>query len=195
MRRGAAWNSLAQTLKNPPAHSTAHPLVYGRGMTESTASTSPSSPATASAPKSLPKPSASCTRACRHSRKHHRQPHHYKLGAEHWLETGETARVHHGRPQAALTRSSSVPSVADPAAVRSPPASSNAKYTQHNALGHINLPPPVPRRSLPLANPRRHVSGVEAQAPYIGNGGVIRGGTPHEIATEVLPQHRTAWSA
>ena len=55
---------------------------------------------------------------------------------------------------------------------------------------YINLRPSrlYPGAVSPLANPGNIdfvVVREGTEGPYIGNGGVIRGGTPHEIATEV----------
>ncbi len=95
-------------------------------------------------------------------------PTHYKLGAEHWLETGETLPE---IPSGLIER--------------------EMLLKLRFAFDHyINLRPSrlYPGAVSPLANPGNIdfvVVREGTEGPYIGNGGVIRGGTPHEIATEV----------
>ena len=120
-------------------------------------------------------------------------PTHYKLGAEHWLETGETL------PDSTMDTLKQHDAIlfgaigADPRSGQIPSGLIEREMLLklRFAFDHyINLRPSrlYPGAVSPLANPGNIdfvVVREGTEGPYIGNGGVIRGGTPHEIATEV----------
>lgn len=117
---------------------------------------------------------------------------HYKLGAQHWLETGETL------PDEVLddlrTRDAILFGAvgAAPGTPAFPQASSNAKCCSSCASAWTTMSTCGPRVSgsvgSPLANPGEIdfiVVREGTEGPYVGNGGTLRGGTAHEVATEV----------
>ena len=120
-------------------------------------------------------------------------PTHYKLGAEHWLETGETL------PDSTMDALKQHDAIlfgaigADPRSGQIPSGLIEREMLLklRFAFDHyINLRPSrlYPGAVSPLANPGNIdfvVVREGTEGPYIGNGGVIRQGTPHEIATEV----------
>lgn len=120
-------------------------------------------------------------------------PTHYKLGAEHWLETGETL------PDSTMESLKQHDAIlfgaigADPRSGQIPSGLIEREMLLklRFAFDHyINLRPSrlYPGAVSPLANPGNIdfvVVREGTEGPYIGNGGVIRQGTPHEIATEV----------
>ena len=120
-------------------------------------------------------------------------PTHYKLGAEHWLETGETL------PDSTMDALKQHDAIlfgaigADPRSGKIPSGLIEREMLLklRFAFDHyINLRPSrlYPGAVSPLANPSNIdfvVVREGTEGPYIGNGGVIRQGTPHEIATEV----------
>src|SRR6185312_4847115 len=117
----------------------------------------------------------------------------YKLGAEHWLETGETL------PEETLadlrTRDAILfGAVGDaPGDTRIPSGIIERELLLklRFSLDHfVNLRPAklLPGVASPLANPGEVdfvVVREGTEGPYVGNGGALRVGTPHEIATEV----------
>ncbi|QXQ08967.1 3-isopropylmalate dehydrogenase [Paeniglutamicibacter sp. Y32M11] len=117
----------------------------------------------------------------------------YKLGAEHWLETGETL------PEETLTALRSHDAIlfgavgAAPGDSRIPSGLIEREMLLklRFSLDHfVNLRPSklYPGVPSPLANPGEIdfiVVREGTEGPYVGNGGVLRAGTPHEIATEV----------
>lgn len=117
----------------------------------------------------------------------------YKLGAEHWLATGETL------PEETLERLRGHDAIlfgavgAAPGDTRIPSGLIEREMLLklRFSLDHyVNLRPSrlyagVPS---PLANPGEIdfvVVREGTEGPYVGNGGALRTGTPHEIATEV----------
>ena len=120
-------------------------------------------------------------------------PTHYKLGAEHWLETGETL------PDSTMDALKQHDAIlfgaigADPRSGKIPSGLIEREMLLklRFAFDHyINLRPSrlYPGAVSPLANPGNIdfvVVREGTEGPYIGNGGVIRQGTPYEIATEV----------
>ena len=120
-------------------------------------------------------------------------PTHYKLGAEHWLETGETL------PESTMESLKQHDAIlfgaigADPRSGKIPSGLIEREMLLklRFAFDHyINLRPSrlYPGAVSPLANPGNIdfvVVREGTEGPYIGNGGVIRQGTPYEIATEV----------
>ena len=114
-------------------------------------------------------------------------PTHYKLGAEHWLETGETL------PDSTMDALKQHDAIlfgaigADPRSGKIPSGLIEREMLLklRFAFDHyINLRPSrlYPGAVSPLANPGNIdfvVVREGTEGPYIGNGGVIRGGTPH----------------
>lgn len=117
----------------------------------------------------------------------------YKLGAEHWLATGETLS------QETLNRLRSHDAIlfgavgAAPGDTRIPSGliERDMLLKLRFSLDHyVNLRPAKLYRGVasPLANPGTIdfvVVREGTEGPYVGNGGSLRTGTPHEIATEV----------
>ncbi|MFF2245767.1 3-isopropylmalate dehydrogenase [Arthrobacter sp. NPDC058130] len=118
---------------------------------------------------------------------------HYKLGAEHWLETGETL------PAATLADLRTRDAIlfgavgAAPGDTRIPSGIIERELLLklRFSLDHfVNLRPSRLYGSVgsPLANPGKIdfiVVREGTEGPYVGNGGTLRAGTPHEVATEV----------
>jgi 3-isopropylmalate dehydrogenase len=118
---------------------------------------------------------------------------HYKLGAEHWLETGETL------PAATLADLRTRDAIlfgavgAAPGDTRIPSGIIERELLLklRFSLDHfVNLRPSRLYASVgsPLANPGQIdfiVVREGTEGPYVGNGGTLRAGTPHEVATEV----------
>ncbi|WP_299169608.1 3-isopropylmalate dehydrogenase [uncultured Arthrobacter sp.] len=117
----------------------------------------------------------------------------YKLGAEHWLATGETL------PEETLERLRGHDAIlfgavgAAPGDTRIPSGLIEREMLLklRFSLDHyVNLRPSrlYAGVSSPLANPGAIdfvVVREGTEGPYVGNGGALRTGTPHEIATEV----------
>lgn len=117
----------------------------------------------------------------------------YNLGAEHWLETGETL------PEETLKSLKKHDAIlfgavgAAPGDTRIPSGLIEREMLLklRFALDHyVNLRPSklYPGIESPLANPGNIdfiVVREGTEGPYVGNGGSVRTGTPHEIATEV----------
>ncbi|WP_247826406.1 3-isopropylmalate dehydrogenase [Arthrobacter antioxidans] len=117
----------------------------------------------------------------------------YPLGAEHWLATGETL------PEATLDRLRSHDAIlfgavgAAPGDTRIPSGLIERELLLklRFSLDHfVNLRPSRLYQGVPSPLARPGVidfvvvrEGTEG--PYTGNGGTLRGGTPHEVATEV----------
>ena len=117
----------------------------------------------------------------------------YKLGAQHWLETGETLPV---ETLADLrTRDAILFGAvgAAPGDTRIPSGIIERELLLklRFSLDHfVNLRPSrlYPGVASPLANPGDIdfiVVREGTEGPYVGNGGTLRAGTPHEVATEV----------
>ena len=120
-------------------------------------------------------------------------PTHYKLGAEHWLETGETL------PDSTMESLKQHDAIlfgaigADPRSGKIPSGLIEREMLLklRFAFDHyINLRPSrlYPGAVSPLANPGNIdfvVVREGTEGLYCGNGGAVRVGTPHEIATEV----------
>ena len=118
---------------------------------------------------------------------------HYKLGAEHWLETGETL------PEATLADLRTRDAIlfgavgAAPGDTRIPSGIIERELLLklRFSLDHfVNLRPSRLYAGVgsPLANPGEIdfiVVREGTEGPYVGNGGTLRAGTPHEVATEV----------
>ncbi|MET4094696.1 3-isopropylmalate dehydrogenase [Arthrobacter sp. UYCu712] len=118
---------------------------------------------------------------------------HYKLGAQHWLETGETL------PDKTLADLRTRDAIlfgavgAAPGDTRIPSGIIERELLLklRFSLDHfVNLRPSrlYPGVGSPLANPGNIdfiVVREGTEGPYVGNGGVLRAGTPHEVATEV----------
>lgn len=118
---------------------------------------------------------------------------HYKLGAQHWLETGETL------PDEVLedlrTRDAILFGAvgAAPGDTRIPSGIIEREMLLklRFSLDHyVNLRPSRLYGTVgsPLANPGEIdfiVVREGTEGPYVGNGGTLRGGTPQEVATEV----------
>ena len=118
---------------------------------------------------------------------------HYKLGAQHWLETGETL------PEETLADLRTRDAIlfgavgAAPGDTRIPSGIIERELLLklRFSLDHfVNLRPSrlYPGVSSPLANPGDIdfiVVREGTEGPYVGNGGTLRAGTPHEVATEV----------
>lgn len=117
----------------------------------------------------------------------------YSLGAEHWLRTGETL------PDATLEAIKRHDAIlfgavgAAPGDTRMPSGLIERELLLklRFTLDHfVNLRPSklFPGVASPLANPGEIdfvVVREGTEGPYVGNGGSLRTGTPHEIATEV----------
>ena len=118
---------------------------------------------------------------------------HYKLGAQHWLETGETL------PEDTLADLRTRDAIlfgavgAAPGDTRIPSGIIERELLLklRFSLDHfVNLRPSrlYPGVASPLANPGEIdfiVVREGTEGPYVGNGGTLRAGTPHEVATEV----------
>jgi 3-isopropylmalate dehydrogenase len=118
---------------------------------------------------------------------------HYKLGAQHWLETGETL------PEETLADLRTRDAIlfgavgAAPGDTRIPSGIIERELLLklRFSLDHfVNLRPSrlYPGVASPLANPGDVdfiVVREGTEGPYVGNGGTLRAGTPHEVATEV----------
>ena len=118
---------------------------------------------------------------------------HYELGAEHWLATGETL------PDATLEQLRRHDAIlfgavgAAPGDTRIPSGLIEREFLLklRFSLDHfVNLRPSrlYPGVPSPLADPGVIdfvVVREGTEGPYTGNGGTLRGGTPHEVATEV----------
>ncbi|MDI3211857.1 3-isopropylmalate dehydrogenase [Arthrobacter sp. AL12] len=118
---------------------------------------------------------------------------HYKLGAQHWLETGETL------PEETLADLRTRDAIlfgavgASPGDTRIPSGIIERELLLklRFSLDHfVNLRPSrlYPGVASPLANPGDIdfiVVREGTEGPYVGNGGTLRAGTPHEVATEV----------
>ena len=118
---------------------------------------------------------------------------HYKLGAQHWLETGETL------PDETLADLRTRDAIlfgavgAAPGDTRIPSGIIERELLLklRFSLDHfVNLRPArlYPGVASPLANPGDIdfiVVREGTEGPYVGNGGKLRAGTPHEVATEV----------
>lgn len=121
------------------------------------------------------------------------EPTHYKLGAEHWLESGETL------PDEILADLRTRDAIlfgavgAAPGDTRIPSGIIEREMLLklRFSLDHyVNLRPSRLYGSVgsPLANPGTIdfiVVREGTEGPYVGNGGSLRTGTPHEVATEV----------
>jgi 3-isopropylmalate dehydrogenase len=117
----------------------------------------------------------------------------YELGAEHWLATGETL------PDATLEQLRRHDAIlfgavgAAPGDTRIPSGLIEREFLLklRFSLDHfVNLRPSklYPGVASPLADPGVIdfvVVREGTEGPYTGNGGTLRGGTPHEVATEV----------
>lgn len=118
---------------------------------------------------------------------------HYKLGAQHWLETGETLPAE--TLADLLTRDAILFGAvgAAPGDTRIPSGIIERELLLklRFSLDHfVNLRPSrlYPGVGSPLANPGDIdfiVVREGTEGPYVGNGGTLRPGTPHEVATEV----------
>jgi 3-isopropylmalate dehydrogenase len=118
---------------------------------------------------------------------------HYKLGAQHWLETGETL------PAETLADLRTRDAIlfgavgAAPGDTRIPSGIIERELLLklRFSLDHfVNLRPSRLYAGVgsPLANPGNIdfiVVREGTEGPYVGNGGTLRAGTPHEVATEV----------
>jgi 3-isopropylmalate dehydrogenase len=118
---------------------------------------------------------------------------HYKLGAQHWLETGETL------PEEVLSDLRTRDAIlfgavgAAPGDTRIPSGIIEREMLLklRFSLDHfVNLRPSRLFGSVgsPLANPGKIdfiVVREGTEGPYVGNGGTLRAGTKHEVATEV----------
>ncbi|SKB82595.1 3-isopropylmalate dehydrogenase [Arthrobacter sp. 49Tsu3.1M3] len=118
---------------------------------------------------------------------------HYKLGAEHWLATGETL------PAATLADLRTRDAIlfgavgAAPGDTRIPSGIIERELLLklRFSLDHfVNLRPSRLYAGVgsPLANPGEIdfiVVREGTEGPYVGNGGTLRAGTPYEVATEV----------
>ena len=118
---------------------------------------------------------------------------HYKLGAEHWLKTGETL------PEETLADLRTRDAIlfgavgAAPGDTRIPSGIIEREMLLklRFSLDHfVNLRPSrlYPGIASPLADPGEIdfvVVREGTEGPYVGNGGTLRTGTPHEVATEV----------
>jgi 3-isopropylmalate dehydrogenase len=118
---------------------------------------------------------------------------HYKLGAQHWLESGETL------PDAVLEDLKTRDAIlfgaigAAPGDTRIPSGLIERELLLklRFSLDHyVNLRPSRLYGTVgsPLAEPGNIdfiVVREGTEGPYVGNGGTLRAGTPHEVATEV----------
>ena len=185
--------SLAQSLRTrPPTLPPTRGAYYGRGMTEARSIDLAVIPGDGIGPEIITEAQRILTRACE-LENITVTPTHYKLGAEHWLETGETL------PESTMDALKQHDAIlfgaigADPRSGQIPSGLIEREMLLklRFAFDHyINLRPSrlYPGAVSPLANPGNIdfvVVREGTEGPYIGNGGVIRGGTPHEIATEV----------
>ena len=117
----------------------------------------------------------------------------YDLGARRWHATGETLPDSVLDELRGTTRSCSAPSATR--ACRAACSSAGVLLPLRFALDHyVNLRPAklYPGVASPLAVERVAPDGIDfvvvregTEGPYVGNGGSLRIGTPHEIATEV----------
>ena len=117
----------------------------------------------------------------------------YRLGAEHWLETGETL------PESTMESLKQHDAIlfgaigADPRSGKIPSGLIEREMLLKLRFSfdhYINLRPArlYPGAVSPLSNPGEIdfvVVREGTEGPYVGNGGTIRGGTDAEIATEV----------
>ena len=117
----------------------------------------------------------------------------YKLGAEHWLKTGETL------PESTMESLKQHDAIlfgaigADPRSGKIPSGLIEREMLLKLRFSfdhYINLRPArlYPGAVSPLSNPGEIdfvVVRAGTEGPYVGNGGTIRGGTDAEIATEV----------
>ena len=117
----------------------------------------------------------------------------YKLGAEHWLKTGETL------PESTMESLKQHDAIlfgaigADPRSGKIPSGLIEREMLLNLRFSfdhYINLRPArlYPGAVSPLSNPGEIdfvVVREGTEGPYVGNGGTIRGGTDAEIATEV----------
>ena len=117
----------------------------------------------------------------------------YKLGAEHWLKTGETL------PESTMESLKQHDAIlfgaigADPGSGKIPSGLIEREMLLKLRFSfdhYINLRPArlYPGAVSPLSNPGEIdfvVVREGTEGPYVGNGGTIRGGTDAEIATEV----------
>ena len=117
----------------------------------------------------------------------------YKLGAEHWLKTGETL------PESTMEALKQHDAIlfgaigADPRSGKIPSGLIEREMLLKLRFSfdhYINLRPArlYPGAVSPLSNPEEIdfvVVREGTEGPYVGNGGTIRGGTDAEIATEV----------
>ena len=117
----------------------------------------------------------------------------YKLGAEHWLKTGETL------PESTMESLKQHDAIlfgaigADPRSGKIPSGLIEREMLLELRFSfdhYINLRPArlYPGAVSPLSNPGEIdfvVVREGTEGPYVGNGGTIRGGTDAEIATEV----------
>jgi 3-isopropylmalate dehydrogenase len=117
----------------------------------------------------------------------------YKLGAEHWLATGETLSeetIERLRGHDAILFGA-VGAAPGDARIPSGLIEREMLLKLRFSLDHyVNLRPSrlYPGVPSPLANPGEIdfvVVREGTEGPYVGNGGALRTGTPHEIATEV----------
>lgn len=117
----------------------------------------------------------------------------YKLGAEHWLATGETlpdSTIEALRGHDAILFGA-VGAAPGDTSIPSGLIEREMLLKLRFALDHyVNLRPSFLYDGVasPLANPGTIdfvVVREGTEGPYVGNGGVLRKGTPHEVATEV----------
>ena len=117
----------------------------------------------------------------------------YKLGAEHWLATGETlpdATIEELRGHDAILFGA-VGAAPGDTSIPSGLIEREMLLKLRFALDHfVNLRPSFLYDGVasPLADPGTIdfiVVREGTEGPYVGNGGVLRKGTPHEVATEV----------
>ncbi|MDQ0849726.1 3-isopropylmalate dehydrogenase [Arthrobacter sp. B3I9] len=118
---------------------------------------------------------------------------HYKLGAQHWLETGETLPAETLEDLRARDAILFGAIGAAPGDTRIPSGLIERELLLklRFSLDHfVNLRPSKLYAGVgsPLANPGDIdflVVREGTEGPYVGNGGTLRAGTPHEVATEV----------
>src|SRR6478736_12535 len=118
---------------------------------------------------------------------------HYELGAAHWLATGETLPEHtlaDLRTRDAILFGA-VGAAPDDTRIPSGIIERELLLKLRFSLDHyVNLRPSKLYAGVgsPLANPGEVdfiVVREGTEGPYVGNGGTLRAGTPHEVATEV----------
>lgn len=117
----------------------------------------------------------------------------YKLGAEHWLETGESLNPEtlEAIKQHDAILFGAVGAAPGDTRIPSGIIERELLLKLRFSLDHfVNLRPAklYPGIESPLANPGEVdfvVVREGTEGPYVGNGGSVRTGTPHEIATEV----------